>query len=281
MKRSYLWTAFFMLVLVIAFLVSGGDMTERLNRGALTVFGPLLRSTGWFSEQARRVKNSMRDAGEVRDEVGRLRDENQKLNAEVLLLRDLSTENSRLREMLGFKQGSSFRLLGCRVVSRDPSNWWNSVLINRGTADEAGLQPDLPVVSPRGVVGKTGTVSPSVTEVILLINENCKISGTAETSRDQGIVMGQGALTPSHITTRMKFLPRNATIASGERVLTNGLGGVFPPGLLIGIVSDVPPLNAESNFGLYREAVIDPAVDISQLDELFVVLGARASVARP
>jgi rod shape-determining protein MreC len=124
-------------------------------------------------------------------------------------------------------------------------------------------------------------VSTAVTEIILLLNENCKIAGTAENSRDQGIIVGQGVLEGNKAIARMKFLPRSAAIAPGERVLTNGLGGVFPPGLLIGIVSEVPPLNSTSNFGLYREAVIEPAVDMSQLDELFVVLGARATPIAP
>jgi len=159
------------------------------------------------------------------------------------------------------------------VVSRDPSNWWNTVIINRGWTDNDKLTSDLPVVTPRGVVGKTGLVSRNVTEVILLINQNCKVSGSVESSHDQGIVVGMGAPAEGSPRLKMEYLPRGAQIAIGERVFTSGLGGVFPPGLFLGTIIDIPPLTGNSgNFGLYREATIDPALDLTQLDELFVVL---------
>ena len=74
---------------------------------------------------------------------------------------------------------------------------------------------------------------------------------------------------------RMIYLPRNAQIVAGERILTSGLGGVFPAGLYVGSVTQVLPLEASRAFGLYREATIDPGVDLTQLSEMFVVLPGR------
>ncbi|MDE1171391.1 MAG: rod shape-determining protein MreC [Verrucomicrobium sp.] len=111
-----------------------------------------------------------------------------------------------------------------------------------------------------------------MTEVILMINQNCKISATVENSHNQGVVVGMGAPAEGSPRVRMDFLPRSAQLAIGERVFTSGLGGVFPPGLFLGTIIEAPPLNAGRNFGLYREAVIDPALDLTSLDELFIIL---------
>jgi rod shape-determining protein MreC len=149
----------------------------------------------------------------------------------------------------------------------------NSLL--QDLSKEKGIVSDLPVVSPRGLVGKTGGVSYETTEVILMVDENCKIAATVENSGSQGIVVGEGTLDSGKPKARMRFIPKNAELAVGERVFTSGLGGIFPPGLMIGTVAELPPLSGSRSFGLYREAIIDPVVDLSQLDELFLVVGVR------
>jgi rod shape-determining protein MreC len=73
----------------------------------------------------------------------------------------------------------------------------------------------------------------------------------------------------------MKYIDRNAVVAVGEIVRTSGLGGVFPPGLPIGTVIEAPQLSAAVNFGLYKEAVIEPIVDLSRLNELFIIVGTK------
>ncbi len=208
-------------------------------------------------------------------EVVRLKSENVRITTENTYYRNFTQENNRLREMLNFKNASPYKLQACRVVGRDPANWWNSLSINVGWSDDAGIVSDLPVVTPRGVVGKTGVVWPSVTEVILIVNSNCKVAGALETSRERGIVVGEGAKAKGTPQAKMKFIARDAQLGVGERVFTSGLGGVFPPGLFLGTVAEVPPLSSSLNFGLYREIRVDPALDLTQLDELFVIVGSR------
>jgi rod shape-determining protein MreC len=147
------------------------------------------------------------------------------------------------------------------------------------------LTSDEPVVTPRGVVGKTGTVSGDVTDVILLVNENCNISATIQdpndpTTHDQGIVQGQGNLDDVKPRVLINFLPKNSRVAVHQFVVTSGLGPYFPAGLRLGEVIDVPPLtkNYKNGFGLYRHATIEPTADLNQLDELFIVLGPKQQV---
>ncbi|MGD9895731.1 MAG: rod shape-determining protein MreC [Candidatus Methylacidiphilaceae bacterium] len=212
---------------------------------------------------------------QVQTELKQLRVRNAELAMQNSYLSHLQEENDRLREMLSFRQNSSFRLLSCRVISRDPSNWWSNIYVDVGWGDDGRLSSDLPVVTPRGVVGKTGIVARNLSQIILLTNENCKISAIGEVSKDQGLVVGAGTSADNKPYARMIYLPRNAQAATGERVLTSGLGGVFPTGLYVGSITRVLPLEASRSFGLYREATIEPGVDLTQLSEMFVVLPGR------
>lgn len=276
-RFSFAATALVMSIIAIGLLLPQ-EWKAQMQAIGLDAVSPAIR----LYDRARvfygEARGGFKSLDEAQREARALRAENAQLATENTVFKNLEAENFRLREMLDFKQSSQYKLIACRVVSRDPSNWWNTVIINRGWADvekmpgNLQLTSDLPVITPRGVVGKTGIVSRNTTEVVLLINQNCKIAGVVEGSRDQGIVVGMGAPAEGHPRIRMQYLPRNAHVAIGERVFTSGLGGVFPPGLFLGTVLEAPPISASSNFGLYREATIDPALDLTQLDELFVVL---------
>jgi rod shape-determining protein MreC len=274
-KLSHLLILVALLALFLLALLVPGPWKQALWQAAYTVTGPVIHLLDKTKRVGKGFQEGLATLDQLEKEVAELRAANARLNTELTVLKDLATENSRLREMLGFKKSSQYRLLAARLVARDPSNWWSTVLVNRGYVDDATLQSDLPVVTARGVVGKTGTVSRDVTEVILLLNQNCKISGLAEESREQGILVGAGNAEPNKPRTRLTYVSRNARIGIGERVLTSGLGGVFPPGLLLGFVQEVPPLSPKVNFGLYREVTVEPAIDLSQVDEVFIILAAQ------
>ena len=278
------------LLAVVAFLILPQNWKVQLQGVFLDVVGPVIRlydrGHGFYDE----TRNGFKSLDAAQRDARSLREQNAQLQTENNVLHNLQDENQRLREMLGFKQDSQFKLLACRVVHRDPSNWWNRISINRGWKDTDRLTSDLPVVTPRGVVGKTGEVRRYTTDVILMSDQNCSISASLEGSNDQGMVIGMGAPGEGRFRARMTYLPRDAKPLVGTRVFTGGVGGVFPPGLFLGTVLDVPPLAAPlpatgskvsgtgsvlgggSGFGLYREIVIDPAIDLTHLDELFVIL---------
>jgi rod shape-determining protein MreC len=203
------------------------------------------------------------------------------LTVENQLLTDKAQENARLQEMLNFRAASPYRLRACRVLSREPSSWWDSVQVNVGWADDPDLAKDQPVLSPRGVVGKTGEVSRDTTDVILMVSQNCSISATVDnpadpTRHDQGIVQGQGNFEQGKPRVKINYLPKDSPVSVGQFVVTSGLGPYFPAGLRLGTVVEVSPVNNKwPTFGLYREAVIEPTADLNRLDELFIVLGSK------
>jgi rod shape-determining protein MreC len=285
-------SAYFLLVLgigsafIVACLLLPDQVTQPLRKETLELLGPVLSTADKPVTFFSNMNSKLKTLDQAQAEVAKLREQVATLTVQNQLLADKTTENSRLREMLGFQAASQYELLPCRVVSRDPSSWWDSVQINVGWAsnDELdqkfhgkySLTSDQPVVSPRGVVGKTGVVSKYVTDVILMVNQNCSISATVEGTHDQGIVKGQGNFEEGEPRVMVDYLPKGSQVAPGQFVITSGLGPYFPAGLRLGTVVEVPPLkNAYPTFGLYRQAIIEPTADLNQLDELFIVLGPK------
>jgi rod shape-determining protein MreC len=252
------------------------QFTHTLRKGALEVFGPILRAGERPVKFVTNVDSKLKTLDQAQAEVVKLREQVSVLTMQNQILQDKTAENQRLREMIGFRDASPYRLRACRVLSRDPDSWWTSVQVNVGWRDDPDIAKDQPVVSPRGVVGKTGTVSRDVTDVILMVDRNCSITATVDGTHDQGIVKGQGNFEQGGSRIMMEYLPKNSTVAQGQFIVTSDLSPNFPAGLKIGQVSEVPPLdNGFPTFGMYREAVIEPTADLNRLDELFIVLGPK------
>jgi len=276
-KSAYLlFVAGIGLAFIVVCLLLPDQVTQPLRKDTLTLYGPVVRTVEKPVHYFSHMDNQLKTLDQAQAEVTKLRAQVADLELRNQLLADKTAENARLREMLGFREASQYRLRACRVVSRDPSSWWNTVQVNIGWQDEPGLTKDQPVVSPRGVVGKTGTVSRETTDVILMENENCSISAIVDGTHDHGIVQGQGNPDEGKPRVLLNYLPKNSDVAVGQFIVTSGLGPYFPAGLRLGTVTEVPPLNNEyPTFGLYREAVIEPTADLDQLDELFIVLGSK------
>ena len=196
-----------------------------------------------------------------------LRDENNHLRQQVRFLSEAGRENLELSRLLKLKQQLPIRALGARVISRDTSNWWRSLQIDRGTTD--GLRENLAVVSADGVVGKIISATSGEARVLLLIDPNCKAAAVLQDTREPGIVAGHDTAFVRELQYTMTFVNRDAKVKPGEAVITSGLGGVFPKGLLIGTV-----LNAQLNqqTGMYQDLAIKPAADFRRLENVMVLL---------
>jgi rod shape-determining protein MreC len=287
-KNIYLLAGLAFAVVFMLFLLALPDRAQRgMRKEALEMIGPVIATIEKPVFFFRGMNSKLTTLDEAQKENGELHQQVAELAIANQLLTDRAAENARLREMIGFAQASPYQLLPCRVASREPSNWWDSVQVNVGWSanDELeqkfhgkySLTADQPVVTPRGVVGKTGTVSQYVTDVILLVNVNCSISATIENTKDQGIVQGQGNYDEVKPRVLVNYLPKNSQVATHQFVVTSGLGPYFPAGLRLGEVVEVPPLTNtyKNGFGLYRQATIEPTADLNQLDELFIVLGPK------
>ena len=200
--------------------------------------------------------------------------ENRELNASVTSLmkevnnyREMSLEYVRLRKLMDIKGDSGFPTVAARVVGRDRLSVFRTVLINKGSAD--GIEPGFPVITAEGVAGKIMEVSWNTSRVILLVDYNSNIDALIQRNRCQGILRGRG-----RSGCELKYVQRSEDVKEGDVVISSGLAGVFPKGLVLGKVAAIDKEEA----GLFQSIRVHPAVDIARLEEALVILKGTGEV---
>ncbi len=249
-------------------VLSPADM-QMMQGKFLSVLAPFLRTGSAVQEQLGSMGQGLKTIDELESENRKLNEANRELLTTNNLLREIEGENNRLRLALEYRERSVFRLLPARIISRDASTWWNTVKINRGFED--GVETDQPVLTEVGLIGKTTTVTKNESIVILITDETCRVAAKVEGTREQGILSGMRIQESGAMgELQLNFLTKNAAIEAGQKVYTAGVSsGVFPSGILIGKVKEfrIRPLDGQ--------ALVEPAVDISQTEDVFVVVGAK------
>ena len=267
MSRSGIAALVIFAVAVLAMLSLGPQATRKIQSSFFQAISPFLKTGSGLERQITSVRTGLKSLEELEKENAQLRVDNRSLKATNEALRDVEHEVNRLRHALAYRERSLFRLVPAEIVSRDSSTWWRTVTINRGSED--GLAPEMPVLTDEGLVGRTTTVSPNISVVLLVSDENCRVAATVEGTREQGIVSGErvaGSLAP---LLDLNYLSKQAQLKSGLKVYTSGVGGVFPSGLFIGTVKTF------AIRALDGEAKLTPAVDLARLEDVFVVIGRK------
>src|SRR3954453_6175623 len=223
-------------IALIALLVFGSnhDNVPRLQAGFLGLITPFLRSGSDIDRKVTAFRQGMKTVAQLDAEVKALRTLNGQLSAENQTLRGLEAENNQLRNALRYRERAVFQLMPARIIARDASTWYHTVTIDRGA--QQGIETDMPVVTEEGLVGKTTTVAENTSVVVLISDENCKVAANVENTREQGIVRGERSSSNAIPQIGLNFLSKQAGLQSGMKVLTSGVGGVFPPGITIGAV---------------------------------------------
>jgi rod shape-determining protein MreC len=197
-----------------------------------------------------------------------LEEENRQLRREKALLseqlnryREGYLEAIRLRKLLAIKNGFPYRTVAARVIDSNRTSLFKTLLINKGTAD--GLRVGLAVLSDQGAVGRIIETSWHASRVLLMIDENSNIDALIQRSRAQGILQGAGAAGGN-----LKYISRTEEVLPGDVVISSGLAGVFPKGMLLGVVTGV----SRKEGGLFQKIDVAPAVDFGKLDEVMAVI---------
>jgi rod shape-determining protein MreC len=197
----------------------------------------------------------------MEEENRRLKKENALLTQEIIQYREGYLEGIRLQKLLALQEKVKYPTITARVIDRDQTSITKTILINKGTSH--GLRVDLPVVAEDGVVGRIIEASWHASKILLLIDENSNIDALVEETRIQGILQGAGSSGCS-----LKYIPKTETVALGNIVISSGLSGLFPKGLLLGVVKNAD----KTNSGLFQKIDIAPFVDFARLEEVTVIV---------
>ena len=241
------------------------SVAEKVGGEVMTPAQGVVSETGGFFKG---IFGYFGNVKSLRRENEELRNENTNLQKQIKDMQGLDKENKELRKMLDLrKKQTKVDLLAASVASKDPSNWYSTFKINRGTKD--GVERNQAVVNGnRELVGQIFKVGDNWAEVITILDSQSSIGAEVQRSGETGIIEGDGNLRYSGMC-KLGYIARDTDIREGDFIETSGLGGVFPKGLLIGTVKEV----REENATMSKVATIKPLADIDSLGEVFVVTG--------
>lgn len=186
----------------------------------------------------------------------------QELEVELKQKEELASENTRLRSLIQLKETSKYKILTARIIGRDPSIWFDSSIVNRGTLD--GVALNMPVVTDGGLVGRVTAVSPLTCQVDLVTRNKSGIGGQIGESNALGVVSG----TSKSDLLEMRYVPGTVDVQVGQAVFTSGQDGIYPPGLKVGEIVSVVSGSATTP----HQILIRPAGRLNSMQEVGILL---------
>jgi rod shape-determining protein MreC len=243
-------TSLLILSIVSIWMLNSPQMQQQRIARFLTVsvFYPFQ----FYINQTTRIKNIFAENRKLKEEIA-------SLSVKVALLTENTRENERLTDLLGISRQFSFTLAPARVVVRDPSYLSRSAIVNVGRDD--GIVPYMPVMTSRGVAGKVVQVMGRMSLVQLLIDPANRTSVMIDRTREIGI------LETTNGGDFFIMFRAHADVAVGDTIVTSGLGGIYPKGLLAGTVVKLE----ENRDPIFKKAFVKPEVDFDRMEEVFVI----------
>ncbi|MCL5265835.1 MAG: rod shape-determining protein MreC [Chloroflexi bacterium] len=229
---------------------------------AVQVFAPVQWALSGPSAGVAEFFQNFQGISDLRAENARLREEVDRLTQETVRLPELERENQELLAQLNLKRSQpTYQWITAKVIYYDPSNLVQSLTINRGSKD--GLREGMTVITPAALVGRITRVSPATARVLLITDASSSVTAMIQSSRTKGVVNGQ-----RREFLKMKYIPQSETVRTGDKVITSGVGGVFPEGILIGSVTNV----SKKDTDIFQEADIEPGANLASLDTVLVII---------
>jgi rod shape-determining protein MreC len=174
-------------------------------------------------------------------------------------MRSERTENVRLRRLLNLEERQPYSLVAAFVVGRSLDRLGGSLTLDKGTVD--GVTRDLAILTPDGLVGRVERSTPHSARVLTLLNRDCAVAVRIERSRVDGVLEWEFGTQPA---LSLRYISSQEDVRVGDSVVTSGLGGIFPAGIRVGVVSR---LGLDPN-GLMKEILVRPAVDFRSVEEV-------------
>lgn len=265
------WLFLFFIVVCLGLSLQFPVVGESIRNGVHNVFEPIEKGISKVGGGISGAFSSMGEVFTLKDENKVLKEENDRLHRELRQAQELQDENRRLTELLGYKKNHSDLILHpAQVVAREGSYQNFFMLLDQGT--EAGIEKEMPVLDSRGLMGIVRESWSGGSKVQLINDSNFAVGALVRRSgsRANGVLEGN---TDHPNTPRLINLSSDADVQIGDEIITSGLGGLYPKGLLIGQVVSIH----KDEGGLLKAAWIEPAAQINKTEEVFVLTGMKTS----
>jgi len=238
---------------------------EPAQRWMLRLLVPPQRTLASIADGVSEFFTTLQDLATLRRENEALRDLANRLMIENVRLKEAEAENEMLRRLLQFRRANPHQeyraaeVIG-RVIGRDPSSLLSYLTIDVGT--EQGIELGMPAVTDEGLVGRIAEVGFTSSKVLLIIDARSSVNALIQSSRASGVV--EGVLGGGLV---MRYISQDQSVSVGDVLLTSGLGGNFPKGLVIGQVVAVHQRDIE----MFQQAQVRPTVDFNRLEKVLVI----------
>jgi rod shape-determining protein MreC len=254
----------FLAVFIILIFFHYTGLTKPLENFLLFLVKPLSGHFYNLSSSANRAYNASQNQEDLNYKIKTLEEEVASLTVAKAGCQEALDENKKLEEMLNFTNENKFKLVVAGVIAKENIDKDNrDLVINRGLQD--GLKTGLAVIDEQGIlVGKVVEAKDSMARICLSVNPDCEFAASIQNQvKTQGLVGGVLGL-----TIKMSYIPQLEKLAVGDTVVTSGLGGLVPRGLVVGQISSIKSEDNE----VWQEATINPPVNFNNLTVVSVVI---------
>jgi rod shape-determining protein MreC len=260
-------TLLFIVVLALLFFLMSvssqtryvGETRTMFERAVMTIFSPVPKFVNWIGTAAQDIHTGYLDMRRAVNENVQLRQQVGSLTTEILELRQSEGDLKRLRGLLSYSEKFELQTSMAQTIMLDTAGRFKSIIIDQGSAN--GVMVNDVVANANGLVGRVVLTTNDLAKVQLLTDSNCSIGSLVERTRRQGVVRGNGGG-----TVQMFDIPALSDVQPGDRILTAGIDGVYPRGILIGTV-----IRAEPGQSLFKTVSVKPAADFGAVEEVIVL----------
>ncbi|MGH7840888.1 MAG: rod shape-determining protein MreC [Candidatus Binataceae bacterium] len=256
-------TAGTLLILALHLLLSGTRPGARASRPAIALIEllrPVQALEAGFSAEASGFIHDYLELVGTRRQNDALRKELAELESQRARTAELEAENRRLGDLLELRDALATKAIAANVIGSDATGLSRTLIIGQGS--RSGFRRDMAVIAAAGVVGKLIAVAPDAARVLLIDDHNSALDAIDQRSRARGIVAG----VPDDGLT-LKYVDRTGDLKPGDAIVTSGMDGIFPRGLLVGEVARV----SQEGPGLFLNIEVAPAADFRKLEQVLVL----------
>ena len=249
-------------IYILAAAARGQIKNEPLSTFLMWIMRPLQIASQGTANWIKGFQENYDTLAGFKSENERLRKRVQTLEIERQKLLEAEATNRRLNQLLDFRRHLPATPVLASIIANSANSWFQSCLLDKGSAD--GIRKGMAAVTPLGVVGQVVSVTARTAKVLLLTDPNSGIDVLVQRTRSRGIVSGS-----LENGTVLKYVKRSEDIQEGDRLITSGLDGVFPKGMMVGTVIKV----SKQHLGLFQFIEVLPAVQSARVEEVMVVAG--------
>ena len=261
------WVIFIItVVILVAVIAISANPQSPLNFIYKAVSVPLAPVQRFFSAAAGRISDTVSyffNYGTVDDELISLKEDNERLKQEIREIQHYRDENDELRRLMKIsEERSGYTYTTAEVIAYDTEEWYKVFSINKGSS--SGIKLYDCVITSKGLAGKVISVAPTSAKVMAIVNEESVLMGRLSKTNDIVRLRGSETLT-SEITCKVDRIDENLDIAVGDIIETAESGGVYPKGIMVGIIKEIKVEDYQ------RYAILEPATDFRRLDKVMVM----------